>query len=116
LLKHATAARLDEKLGWLRDYRDALAEWSEVQEVIRITIELVRQEGLCRDTEPHLAQRLNRMPLGATAAGLRTQLLAFVHDQASRARAQLRQGAAGSGEIKRKSSGNLQSEIRYHTR
>jgi hypothetical protein len=97
VLKHATAARLDEKLGWLRDYRDALDEWSEVQEVIRITIELVRREGLCHDTEPRLSQRLSPMSLGATAAGLRTQLLAFVHDQASKARPDER--LPGSSEI-----------------
>jgi hypothetical protein len=97
VLKHATVARLDEKLGWLRDYRDALEEWSEVQEVISNTVEFVRQEGLCHDTEARLAQRLNPMPLRATAAELRSQLLAFVDDQASRARRNER--LPGSSEI-----------------
>jgi hypothetical protein len=97
VLKHATAARLDEKLGWLRDYRDALDEWSQVQQVISITIEFVREEGLCYDTEPRLAERLHALPLGGTAAGLRTQLLAFVHDQASQARPDER--LPGSSEI-----------------
>lgn len=97
VLQHATAARLEEKLGWLRDYRDALNEWSQVQEVISVTVEFVRQHGLCHDTEPRLAQHLNPLPLGSTAAGLRTQLLAFVRDQASRVRPDER--LPGSSEI-----------------
>ena len=83
VLKHVAPARLEEKLGWLRDYREALEEWSQVQEVLTITVEFVREQGLCQSTEARLAERLNLLPLRAAAAELRSQLLAFVREQAS---------------------------------
>ena len=86
VLKHVTTARLEEKLGWLRDYREALDEWCQVQDVISSAVEFVRQEGLSQDTPGRLAERLNPLPLRSVAAGVRSQLLAFVQDQASQAR------------------------------
>jgi hypothetical protein len=84
VLQHVTPARLEEKLGWLRNFRGALSEWSELQRVIDVAIEFVRQEGVCRDTGLRLAQGLNSLPLQATASMLRDELLAFVGDQATR--------------------------------
>jgi hypothetical protein len=97
VLRHVTTARLEEKLGWLRDYREALDEWSQLEQVISITVEFVRKEGLCHDTPKRLAERLNPLPLNSTASGLRSQLLAFVQEQASPARPNER--LPGSSEI-----------------
>jgi hypothetical protein len=97
VLKQCSATRLEEKLGWLRDYRAALTEWSEVHHVIDITVEFVRQEGLCSTTEARLAGLLNPLPLGTTASTLRVELLEFVKEQAKAARENER--LPGSSEI-----------------
>jgi hypothetical protein len=41
-----TAERLEEKLGWLREYEEAVAEWAEMMEVAGVAEEFVRREGL----------------------------------------------------------------------
>jgi hypothetical protein len=107
VLKHCTAERLEEKLGWLRDYRTALAEWGEVHKVIDVSVEFVRQEGLCHNTEPRLAERLNPLPFGNTASTLRLELLEFVKGQAAAARENER--LPGSSEILESCFGKFKS-------
>jgi hypothetical protein len=41
-------ARMNEKLGWLREYRKDLASWSRCQAVIQTTLEFVNRQGLYR--------------------------------------------------------------------
>ena len=41
-----SAERVRAKLGWLADYREALAEWSAYQEVIDGALDFVRRRGL----------------------------------------------------------------------
>ncbi|MGD9715314.1 MAG: hypothetical protein AB7V46_25150 [Thermomicrobiales bacterium] len=86
VLRHVTRERLEEKLGWLRDYREALAEWGDLQRVIDRGIEFVRKEGLHQDTHRQLARGLHELSLHPTASTLRDQLLEFVKDQASQAK------------------------------
>jgi hypothetical protein len=42
------AQDLQEKLGWLRDYRTALGEWQEVMGVVAKTLTYVRHAGYHR--------------------------------------------------------------------
>jgi hypothetical protein len=79
-----TAERIQEKLGWLKAYREALAEWSACHEVINTTLDLVRNRGFYLGAGLELAARL---PESSGSAGeLREQLIAFVRAESIKAR------------------------------
>jgi hypothetical protein len=58
LLAQTTAKRLQDKLGWLPAYREALAEWSEWHAVVSTAERLLRRHGLSRGTPRKLAREL----------------------------------------------------------
>lgn len=74
--------KLQHKLGWLREYRQALATWAELLAVAKQTESYVRRKGYHRNAAKELKKRL--FPLVRTPAGFRLQagLLAFLHEQA----------------------------------
>ncbi len=76
-----STARLEDKLGWLREFREPLAEWSECLGVIDQTLELTRTDGIRAET----ADILRRQVLTSTpgAGKLATQLIDFVAEQSS---------------------------------
>lgn len=79
-----SAEQIRAKLGWLTDYRTALAEWSECMAVIEKTLEYVRSRGYTASAGRELDATL---PAASGIAGqLREQLLAFVTDQSSNVR------------------------------
>jgi hypothetical protein len=83
---------LQTKLGWLADYRDALAEWSQALDVIARTLTGVRTAGYHRRAAADL--RARRATTDAPAPGespsmaarLATALLDFVATQSAAAR------------------------------
>lgn len=58
LLAQLTAERLQEKLGWLAAYREALVEWSEWQAVVIAAESSLRRNGLSKTTSRKLAREL----------------------------------------------------------
>jgi hypothetical protein len=82
----ATCDRLEAKLGWLREFREDLAEWRQWQTIMDVTVGLVSSEGLHAKTARLLSGRLR--PLVRTAGGrdLAAELLKFVRGQASRSK------------------------------
>jgi hypothetical protein len=82
----ATPERLVEKLGWLREYREDLAEWREWQTIMDVTVGFVGSEGLHAKTAVQLSGKLR--PLLRTAKGrqLAAELIKFVREQASKAK------------------------------
>jgi len=75
--------KLQQKLGWLNEYRGPLAVWAELLEVAALAEAYVRREGY----HDHAAEELER-GLGAlarTPAGLRLKgrIVAFVAEQAT---------------------------------
>jgi len=58
LLDQTTAERLQDKLGWLPAYREALAEWSEWHAVVSTAENLLRRHGLSTSTPRKLAREL----------------------------------------------------------
>jgi hypothetical protein len=82
----ATPLRLEAKLGWLREFREELAEWRQWQAIVDVTVSLVGSEGLHVKTAVLLRGKLR--PLARTAAGRRlaAELLRFVREQASKAK------------------------------
>jgi hypothetical protein len=73
------------KLGWLTEFREALAEWSAYHEVIEGALDFVRCRGIYVGAGPDLAATVSA-PSEAAADGLRQQLIAFVTSESSKAR------------------------------
>jgi hypothetical protein len=82
----ATPERLDEKLGWLREFRDDLAQWQEWQAIVDTTVRLVGREGHHANTARILINELR--PVALTGEGLRlaAELVKFVKGEARKAR------------------------------
>jgi hypothetical protein len=75
-----------DKLGWLAEFREPLAEWSAYHELIEGALDFVRSRGLYAGAGRDLAEALPAAAEGA-ARELRERLIAFVTAESSRARA-----------------------------
>jgi hypothetical protein len=73
--------RLQQKLGWLAEYRWALAAWAELLAVAERAVSYIRRKGYHRRAARELKRRL--LPLARTPGGLRLQagILQFVEEQ-----------------------------------
>jgi hypothetical protein len=83
VLKYGTKERLEEKLGWLRRFRGALKDWSELEQVIGVGVDFVRTQGMYRGAARGLRKRLAKLSLGPIGAELGKDLSRFVASQAS---------------------------------
>jgi hypothetical protein len=72
---------LEEKLGWLRHYRDALQSWTEVMQVIEVTEHYVRTEGIHLRAVPELRAQLKALGGGPLSRRFRITLLASLRQQ-----------------------------------
>lgn len=86
VLRHGTAERLREKLGWLGCYRTELVRWSEMEQVIDVAVDFVRTEGLYHGAEKALRRRLQELRAGPAATDLGRELTDFVAAQSRRLR------------------------------
>ena len=86
VLRHGTKERLEEKLGWLRQFREPLKRWSEMEQVIGVSVDFLRTQGLYRGATKDLRRRLARLSLGPGGADLRDDFLRFVACQTRRLR------------------------------
>jgi len=75
-------SRIEEKLAWLRDYRDPLCDWQQALAVIETAETLVRQEGYHVGSPRELRRRLPPARADSLAGRLRGKLLDFVTEQA----------------------------------
>jgi hypothetical protein len=74
--------KLQQKLGWLGEYRSALAAWAELLAIAEQAIRYIRRKGYHRRAVKELKPRL--LSLARTSAGLRLQagILKFLKQQA----------------------------------
>jgi hypothetical protein len=84
VLNYGTKERLEEKLGWLRQFRTPLQGWWEMKQTIDVVLDFARTQGLYRGAAKDLRKRLRQLPLGRTAAQLRDDFIKFVAGQARR--------------------------------
>jgi hypothetical protein len=82
---HASRERMQAKLGWLVEFREPLAEWSQWHEVIEAALAFVRCRGLYVGAGMDLATALPAV-LAATAIELREELIGFVTVESSKIR------------------------------
>ena len=78
--------RLEEKLGWLREFEAEVAEWAEWQQVVNVTVEFVNRQGIYRGVAKQLRTKLRPHREYASSRCLARELVAFVAKQARRAR------------------------------
>ena len=107
VVAHCTVERLEEKFGWLREYDEALQEWSEYQGLLEKSVDFIRRRGYSTDASRELSVRL--MPQVRTDAGqtLADELVTFVQKESSQARPGER--LPGSTEVLESSFGKLKS-------
>jgi hypothetical protein len=82
VLRYGTTERLEEKLGWLRQFREPLTTWSEMEQTIDVAVDFVRTQGLYRGAAKDLRRRLRKLRLSQSARGLGDDLTKFVAAQA----------------------------------
>lgn len=80
------AGAIEAQLGWLREFREPLAEWSELLALVTATERLVRQDGLSAGLPLKLAAQLPTALSTERLQAVRAELLAFVTQEAAKAR------------------------------
>ncbi len=114
VLRHGTVERLQEKLGWLSQYREPLVRWSEMEQTIDVAVDFVRTQGLYRGAGKDLRKRLRTLRLGPVAGQLSRDLAAFVAAQARRLRGGER--LPGSSEVLESCFGKFKTMERDHSK
>ena len=86
VLAYCTEARLEEKFGWLREYREALCEWEEYQTLLDAAVEYLRGWGYHEGTAEELGARLRPLVRSACGEALQEELVSFVRVESRAAR------------------------------
>lgn len=76
--REITAARMNEKLGWLRPFRDHIPRWSACQAVVSASVTFINEQGLFRGAANRLAVELESLPTCADSRAVADRLLDFV--------------------------------------
>lgn len=80
-----TPGRLETKLGWLREYRETLAQWGAMLAVVDETVEVIRQDGYCREAACVLRSRLSCLVRDEMSRRVAEHAVGFVAQQSSAA-------------------------------
>jgi hypothetical protein len=106
-LRQDTAVRLEEKYGWLREYRFDLAQWSEIQTLLQETVDEIRGQGYSHQAAYQVALRIQ--PHVETPAGrdLKNEIVQFIEQESTPLAAAER--LAGSSESVESALGKLKS-------
>ena len=78
--------QLEAKLGWLRDYREAIEQWSQWHEVIQVVVRQVRRCGIGKHSVETLRHRLEAMKLSPSGRDTANVMLIFVRLHATAVR------------------------------
>lgn len=76
-------AKLDQKLGWLANYRQPLQDWSELLAIAEATEDLIRRQGYHQTAEQSLSDSLSKLTKCDAARRMSAAALAFVADQSA---------------------------------
>jgi len=83
VLQHCTAERLEEKFGWLREYRQDLATWQEYEAISPAVFEVVREGGYGHGVSGLAAERSRGQVQSDAGEILQSELLTSVSQQSS---------------------------------
>ena len=76
--REITTARMNEKLGWLRMFREDIPRWSACQAVVSASVTFVNQQGLSRGAADRLAAELASLPTCDDSRTVADRLVNFV--------------------------------------
>jgi hypothetical protein len=82
LLATIDREQLEAKLGWLREYRQAIEEWSQWHEVIQAAVRQARRHGIDRDSVAELRPKYDAMNLSLSGRDAAEAMMTFIADQA----------------------------------
>ncbi len=71
-------SRMNEKLGWLRSYRDDIEHWGECQSVVSASLTFINQQGLFRGAANQLAAQLESLRTCDDSRAVADRLIEFV--------------------------------------
>jgi hypothetical protein len=74
-------SRLDEKFGWIRDFRTALVDWNDVHLVKETVLEYARSEGYHAQAAAELRQQIDLVPHTPAGRRVAAALVEFVKQQ-----------------------------------
>jgi hypothetical protein len=107
VLTYCSAQRLEEKFGWLREYREEVERWSRWLELTDTTVEIIRGHGYSAPTAIRVSNELSTLVHDADSCSLRDELIAFV--QAQSAKTHEGERLPGSTEVLESSFGKLKA-------
>ena len=81
VLEWCCQQRLEEKFGWLREYREPLARWSQWLKLVTTAEQHVRREGLTLSTSAEVRHQLTALATSGSGVRLAGELIAFVSEQ-----------------------------------
>ena len=73
-----TAARMTEKLGWLRKYRDDIRRWDACQSVVSEAATFINEQGLFKGATEQLREQIEGLCTDATSSEVANRLLEFI--------------------------------------
>jgi hypothetical protein len=76
-------SRLDEKFGWIREFRTALVEWNDLETVKDHVLEYGRVQGYHADASQQLREQLARVAQTPPGRRLATALIEFIGEQST---------------------------------
>lgn len=74
-------SRLEEKFGWIRDFREALVDWTDVHRVINTVLDYARIEGYHAQASAELRQQLGLVTHTAAGQRVANSLINVVEQQ-----------------------------------
>ena len=81
VLAWCSRERLEQKFGWLREYREHLDRWSQWLELVTLVEQEIRREGLTCSTESAVRESLTCLANCGSSVRLAGELIAFVAEQ-----------------------------------
>ncbi len=81
VLRYCSVERLEEKLGWLRDYRAAIIAWEQWRRIAEAGVQMIRSGGLTLGTAGELLVRTRPFARDASGLWLCEQLREFAQEQ-----------------------------------
>jgi hypothetical protein len=74
--------QLEAKLGWLREYSQAIEQWSQWHEVIQVVVRQARRHGIDRDSVVELRRQFDAMKLSLSGQDAAEAMITFIEEQA----------------------------------
>lgn len=114
VLQWTSVQRLEEKLGWLRGFKDDIAEWSSWQQIVNIAVTHVNGHGITRTTAKEVYQQMPKPFAYESTADLAKELTRFVARQGKQAKPGER--LIGSTEVLESCFGKMKEMEKQHSR